>query len=159
MARALLLYITLVALSALCNSDYAPDPSQLMGKALSCFNNDVVYRNCDEAYRLNQNGYINVPGPATDQFCYGPCLAETYLVLDCVDHTISNFEFYNKATVTDIRATLRSGCSHTDQRGNFNVQEFLQDERSSADSLLGTSYLFIVVFSYLLLFLTLMQAV
>lgn len=76
-----------------------------------------IYTRCTEAYRLTQSGYLNIPSAATDQFCYGPCLAETHLVLDCVDHSLSKFVFYNKATSNDIRATLQAACSHTHERG------------------------------------------
>lgn len=86
-----------------------------------------IYNRCTEAYRLTQSGYLNIPPAATDQFCYGPCLAETHLVLGCVDHSLSNFVFYNKATINDIRATLQAACGHTHERGNFNVQEFMQE--------------------------------
>ncbi|KAL2925654.1 Cartilage acidic protein 1 [Bienertia sinuspersici] len=116
---------------------YAQDPGQTAAKALSCFNANNVYTRCNEAYRLTQSGYLNVPPAATDQFCYGPCLAETHLVLDCVDHSLSNFVFYNKATINDIRATLKAACGHEHERGNFNVdgymQDYLQGEWSSAD--------------------------
>lgn len=76
-----------------------------------------VYSSCSEEYRLTQSGYLNIPAPATNQFCYGPCLAETHRVLDCVDHSLSNFIFYNRATVNDIRATLQAACGHTHERG------------------------------------------
>src|SRR5688572_6393125 len=78
-----------------------------------------IYSSCNEAYRLTQSGYINVPPEATDQFCYGPCLSETHLVLDCVDHSLSTFVFYNKATINTIRTTLRAACSHSNQRGTY----------------------------------------
>lgn len=76
-----------------------------------------IYSGCDEAYRLNEEGNINVPPEAINLFCSGPCLTETELVLKCVDNIFSNFLFYNKATVHDIRGALRSGCSSTAQRG------------------------------------------
>ena len=76
-----------------------------------------IYTGCNEAYRLNENGNLNVPRDATDIFCTGPCLAETQLVLKCVDNILSDFTFYNKATVRDIRDVLHAGCSYTSRRG------------------------------------------
>uniref|UniRef100_A0A7C9D0J0 DUF7731 domain-containing protein n=1 Tax=Opuntia streptacantha TaxID=393608 RepID=A0A7C9D0J0_OPUST len=139
MARIIQLYTTLIVVSALCfDSGFAQiNPAQIVTKALSCFNDKHVYSNCNEAYRLTQSGYINVPPEATDQFCYGPCLAETHLVLDCVDHSLSTFVFYNKATINTVRTTLRAACGHSSERGHFNVdeymQEYLQDEWSTAN--------------------------
>lgn len=62
---------------------------------------------------------------ATDQFCYGPCLAETHFVLDCVEHSLSTFVFYNKATINDIRSTLQAACGHTHRRGTKLTFPFL----------------------------------
>lgn len=76
-----------------------------------------IYAGCDEAYRLNEDGNINVPAEGLNLFCSGPCLTETELVLNCIDTMFSNFIFYNKATVHDIRGALRNGCSYTGQRG------------------------------------------
>ncbi|KNA14928.1 hypothetical protein SOVF_102880 [Spinacia oleracea] len=137
-SRALVYAVLIVMTSAIsCRSGYAQDPGQILIKALSCFNANKIYTRCTEAYRLTQSGYLNIPSAATDQFCYGPCLAETHLVLDCVDHSLSKFVFYNKATSNDIRATLQAACSHTHERGNFDVgeymQEYLRDEWSSAN--------------------------
>ncbi|KDO38579.1 hypothetical protein CISIN_1g048457mg, partial [Citrus sinensis] len=67
-------------------------------------------------YRLNESGNINVPPGATDLFCNGLCFKETHVMLDCVEKLLSNFNFYNKATVKDIRKALNSGCSYTSQR-------------------------------------------
>lgn len=61
-----------------------------------------IYSGCDEAYRLTQSGNLNVPPEATELFCNGPCLAETRLALSCINDVISDFLFYNKATVRDI---------------------------------------------------------
>jgi len=58
-----------------------------------------------------------VPPEATDFFCSGPCLIETQLVLECIDNMLSNFIFYNKATVQQMRYALNSGCSYSRQRG------------------------------------------
>lgn len=78
-----------------------------------------LYSGCDEAYRLNPSGNINVPSGATDLFCNGPCLAETQLVLNCIDNLLSNFIFYNKATMPEVRYALNAGCSYTPQRGTM----------------------------------------
>ncbi|XP_042516439.1 uncharacterized protein LOC122090784 [Macadamia integrifolia] len=115
-----------------CKSELAGnDPSQLVARALECFNNDNIYSSCEETYRLQANGNINVPPEATDEYCDGPCLEETKLVLHCINGILTNFLFYNKATVQDISATLDAGCGQTSERGNFNVAEHIQDEHSS----------------------------
>ncbi|XP_043709844.1 uncharacterized protein LOC122658791 [Telopea speciosissima] len=106
------------------------DPSQLVAKALLCFNNKYIYSSCEETYRLKESGNVSVPHEATDEYCNGPCLEETNLVLHCIDGILFNFLFHNKATVQDIRATLNAGCGHTSERGNFNVAEHIQDEYS-----------------------------
>lgn len=62
---------------------------------------------------------MNVPRYATDQFCSGPCLVETQLVLNCINNVLSNFIFYNTATIKDIRYALHGGCSFTSQRGKL----------------------------------------
>ncbi|XP_043718652.1 uncharacterized protein LOC122666674 [Telopea speciosissima] len=115
-----------------CKSDFThDDPAQLVAKALLCFNNQYIYSSCEETCRLNESGNINVSPQATDEYCNGPCLEETNLVLDCIDGILNNFCFYNKATVQDIRATLSAGCGYTSERGNFNVAQHMQDEYSS----------------------------
>ncbi|KAJ1425510.1 hypothetical protein SESBI_10855, partial [Sesbania bispinosa] len=80
-----------------------------------------IYVGCDEAYRLNPSGNINVPPEATDFFCSGPCLTETQLMLDCIDNILSNFIFYNKATVQQMRYALNAGCSYSRQRGQDTI--------------------------------------
>ena len=80
-----------------------------------------LYSGCDEEYRLNPSGNINVPPGATDLFCNGPCLAETQLVLSCINNLLSNFIFYNKATMPEVRSALNGGCSYTPQRGSMHV--------------------------------------
>lgn len=84
-----------------------------------------IYSGCDEAYRLTQSGNLNVPPEATELFCNGPCLAETRLALSCINDVISDFLFYNKATVRDINYALSAGCSSTRQRGNSTAVLFL----------------------------------
>ncbi|GAB2218670.1 hypothetical protein Drorol1_Dr00001897 [Drosera rotundifolia] len=108
------------------------DPGQIVQNALSCFNDQSIYKNCDEAYRLSPSGYLNVPYSATNQFCSGPCLDETYLVLDCIDQTLSNFVFYNRATIEDVRAAVQGGCGQSSRRGDFNVEDYLQGDWSNA---------------------------
>ncbi|KAK1292655.1 hypothetical protein QJS10_CPB17g01144 [Acorus calamus] len=111
----------------ICGSTSAQNPIQIVSKAVQCFNNQNVYRKCQEDYRLSPAGNINVPSEATDAYCGGPCLIETKLVLDCVDGIMSNFVFYNRATTKNIRSTLVNGCSQTSSRGNFNVADYLEE--------------------------------
>ncbi|CAK7340564.1 unnamed protein product [Dovyalis caffra] len=114
------LVFTLIFLAKLCcytAGDAQVVPGQMIAKALSCFNNKIIYSGCDEAYRLTESGNLNVPPEATNLFCNGPCLGETRLVLSCINDVISGFLFYNKATVRDINYALSSGCSFTSQRG------------------------------------------
>uniref|UniRef100_A0A803PW99 DUF7731 domain-containing protein n=1 Tax=Cannabis sativa TaxID=3483 RepID=A0A803PW99_CANSA len=84
-----------------------------------------IYGGCDKTYRLNEGGKLNVPPQAVELFCNGPCLAETELVLNCVDNIFSNFLFYNKATIGDIRGALNVGCTEH-RKGLFNFQGFPQ---------------------------------
>lgn len=71
---------------------------------------------CD--FRLNPSGNIRVPPEATDFFYSGPCLIETPILLECIDNMLSNFIFYNKATVQQMRYALNSGCNYYRQRGH-----------------------------------------
>lgn len=77
-----------------------------------------AYRSCEESYRLTQTGNLNVPKEKTDEYCNGPCLTETHLVLNCIDNIFKNFVFYNKATIQDVRDTVQAACSYGPQRGN-----------------------------------------
>ncbi|XP_019418948.1 PREDICTED: uncharacterized protein LOC109329673 [Lupinus angustifolius] len=108
------------------------DPTQIISKTLLCFNDKYIYSSCEESCRLNENGNLNVPTQKVDEFCKGPCLTETNLVLSCLDNVFSNFIFYNMATIQDIRETIQSGCGYGPQRGNFNVAEHIQTEESKA---------------------------
>ncbi|BBG93105.1 Glycine-rich protein family, partial [Prunus dulcis] len=108
------------------------DPAQIVAKALLCFNDKYVYSSCEESYRLNESGDLKVPAAKTDEYCNGPCLQETHLVLDCVDNILSNFLFYNKATVQDVRDTIRAGCGYGEERGKFDVPEHIKAEGSKA---------------------------
>ncbi|XP_037496615.1 uncharacterized protein LOC105647438 [Jatropha curcas] len=100
-------------------------------EALSCFN-DKIYSGCSEAYRLTESGNVNVPPEATDLFCNGPCLTETQAILSCINNILSDFLFYNRATVRDIRYVLNAGCSYSSLRGDFNVTRYIEGETSSA---------------------------
>ncbi|KAG6646731.1 hypothetical protein CIPAW_07G028300 [Carya illinoinensis] len=94
-----------------------------------------IYIGCNEAYRLNPSGNIDVPPVAADLFCNGPCLAETQEVLNCIDKLFSNFMFHNKATIPSVRYALDAGCSYTSQRGNFNVGQYIEGVTSNAHRL------------------------
>ncbi|KAL5226528.1 hypothetical protein ABZP36_014793 [Zizania latifolia] len=75
-----------------------------------------IYSGCQGQYRLGPQGALNVPPAATEAFCGGPCLAETNLVLGCIDGIMDNFHFYNGASVRDVRLALDRGCGHTGLR-------------------------------------------
>ncbi|KAF7813558.1 beta-D-xylosidase 1 [Senna tora] len=110
----------------------AADPSQIVSKALLCFNDKYIYSSCEESYRLKESGNLNVPPSKTDEFCEGPCLSETNLVLTCIDNIFRNFVFYNRATIQDIKETIQAGCGYGPQRGNFDVAEHLKAEENRA---------------------------
>ncbi|KAJ9181842.1 hypothetical protein P3X46_005890 [Hevea brasiliensis] len=109
------------------------DPAGIVAKALLCFNEKHIYSSCEEAYRLTENGYINVPHEYVEQYCHGPCLSETHLVLNCIEEVMKHFIFYNKATIHDIRDTIKAGCSYGPERGDFNVAGHIQAEENRAD--------------------------
>ncbi|EHA8588974.1 hypothetical protein COCNU_scaffold007460G000050 [Cocos nucifera] len=109
-----------------CNSDQ--DPVDIATKGLTCFNDHYIYSSCEDSYRLSAAGTINVPPEATDQYCEGPCLVETKLVLECLDRILYNFQFYNGATIQDVKYALNTGCGHTSKRGDFNVLEHLEGD-------------------------------
>ncbi|KAK7329522.1 hypothetical protein VNO77_23692 [Canavalia gladiata] len=108
------------------------DPSQIISKALLCFNDKYIFRSCEVSCRLNENGNLNVPLEKTEEFCQGPCLSETNLVLSCLDNVFSNFIFYNRATIQDIKQTIEAACGYGPERGNFNVAEHIQAEENKA---------------------------
>ncbi|KAL5700937.1 hypothetical protein ACHQM5_026327 [Ranunculus cassubicifolius] len=118
------------------------DPTRIISKALVCFNNNYIYKHCDESFRLTQSGNINVSPEETDRFCYGACLDESNLVLKCIDNIFSNFVFYNRATTRAVRDTIRAGCSHGYERGNFDVSEHLE---SHAWKVVQSGYMFLVI--------------
>lgn len=76
-----------------------------------------IYSSCKESYRLTESGNLNVPHDYTDQYCNGPCLTETHLVLDCIEGILYHFVFYNKATIKDVRDTIKAGCGYGPERG------------------------------------------
>ncbi|KAJ6322190.1 hypothetical protein OIU77_012125 [Salix suchowensis] len=123
------------------------DPPEVVAKALLCFSNKYIYSSCEEAYRLTETGSLNVPPGYADSYCGGPCLSETHLVLSCIESIMGHFVFYNKATVRDIRNTIKAGCSYGPERGNFDVSEHLQYEENHAfmaanQILLGIGFMF-----------------
>ena len=63
------------------------------------------------------SGELHVSNDQVDEFCSGPCLEETNLVLDCIDGIMEHFLFFNKATTQDIRDTIVAGCGDGDERG------------------------------------------
>ncbi|KAL9139959.1 hypothetical protein ABFS82_14G005200 [Erythranthe guttata] len=114
--------------------DNFPDPGHVFNKALECLNDKYIYSSCDEEHRLTQNGELNVPPEYADEYCNGACLTETYLVLDCIDDVIKYFVFYNKATLRDVRETIKCGCSYGPKRGDFNVEEHMQADEAAANN-------------------------
>ncbi|KAH9689480.1 hypothetical protein KPL70_015522 [Citrus sinensis] len=138
-----------MAISCCCcfsGSYAANNPAEALANAYLCFNDRFQYR-------LNESGNINVPPGATDLFCNGLCFKETHVMLDCVEKLLSNFNFYNKATVKDIRKALNSGCSYTSQRGGFNVLLIMTDK----ECLLFNGYMAMLTGSCLLICLTPIQ--
>ncbi|GLT99038.1 hypothetical protein SLE2022_165060 [Rubroshorea leprosula] len=111
----------------------AVDPAQIVAKALLCFNQKSIYSSCAESYRLTASGNLNVPQDYTNQYCNGPCLTETQLVLNCIENMMTNFVFYNRATIQDIRDTIQAACGYGPQRGDFNVLEHIEAEGSRAN--------------------------
>ncbi|KAE8725861.1 hypothetical protein F3Y22_tig00008013pilonHSYRG00100 [Hibiscus syriacus] len=108
------------------------DPAQIVAKALLCFNDKHIYSSCEESYRLTASGNIDVPLGFTDEYCSGPCLSETHLVLNCLENIMKHFLFYNKATIGDIRDTIQAGCGYGPERGHFDVEEHLEAEENSS---------------------------
>ncbi|KAJ3670914.1 hypothetical protein LUZ60_008340 [Juncus effusus] len=103
----------------LCESD----PLDVIGEAEQCFDDGRLYTCCDDPYRLGIQGILNVPHQAANEFCNGPCLAETQLVLSCVEDELNTFKFQNGAYVSDVRYALQRGCTVGARRGDFNVGE------------------------------------
>lgn len=80
-----------------------------------------IYSGCQGSFRLGPQGTLAVPPGSADAFCGGPCLAETELVLACVDDVMANFRFYNGASAADVRFALDRGCGRSGLRGDFDV--------------------------------------
>ncbi|KAE9593717.1 hypothetical protein Lal_00036629 [Lupinus albus] len=137
--KSFIFYVTLISFAMLlCYSGASAEDlfqGSSLTKALSCFDNKLIYVGCDEVYRLNPSGNINIPSEATDIFCNGPCLAETQVMLNCINNMLSNFLFYNKASVDQIRYVLNAGCSYSTQRGNFNLGEYAGEEINNGHKL------------------------
>ncbi|KAK8508469.1 hypothetical protein V6N13_022918 [Hibiscus sabdariffa] len=100
------------------------DPAQIVAKALLCFNNKYV--------RLTASGNLDVPLEYANEYCAGPCLSETNLVLDCIENIMKHFLFYNKATIPDIRDTIQAGCGYGPERGHFDVTEHIEAEENGS---------------------------
>ncbi|MED6167170.1 hypothetical protein PIB30_000421 [Stylosanthes scabra] len=111
------IFVALLSIAMFCCYSHGQLQEESIAKVLSCFDNNRIYSECNEAYRLNPSGNINIPLEATDIFCSGPCLSETQLVLNCVDDILSNFVFYNKATLQQMRNALNDGCTFSRERG------------------------------------------
>ncbi|XP_022989485.1 uncharacterized protein LOC111486529 [Cucurbita maxima] len=142
-----LLLLPLAALALYCSSVCGEEfEGQGVTQGFQCFDNNLIYNGCESAYRLNPSGNLNVPLQATNLFCNGPCLIETQLLLNCLDHAFDNFLFYNKATVLAVQNALRAGCSYSTQRGNFNPGYFMQGEISKGHTLQKWVTLYYVLF-------------
>nr|ABR16925.1 unknown [Picea sitchensis] len=121
-------------LLSVCGTDmdgHGPDPVEIVGKALECFDHADT---CKPEQQLYPSGCLDVPPDETDEYCDGGCYKQTQVVLTCLDQILSNFEFYNNATIDVINQTITEGCSYTDKRGDFNVTERM-DSTSKSDAL------------------------
>ncbi|XP_021730265.1 uncharacterized protein LOC110697219 isoform X2 [Chenopodium quinoa] len=107
------------------------DPTHIVDGALVCFHKKHLYSQCDESCRLTESGDLHVTHDHVDEFCSGPCLEETNLVLDCIDGIMDHFTFFNKATTRDVRDTILAGCGHGEKRGHFDVGEHIADDEGS----------------------------
>ncbi|KAL8249693.1 hypothetical protein R6Q59_006561 [Mikania micrantha] len=101
----------------------------VIAKALVCLN-DKIYSECEESYRLTESGDLHIPPDYTDQYCGGPCVKETNLALNCISGLVNNFIFYNHATITNVKEAIKAGCSFGPSRGNFNVAEHIEADKS-----------------------------
>ncbi|CAN1181632.1 hypothetical protein LINPERPRIM_LOCUS40405 [Linum perenne] len=97
------------------SSSNRSDPAQIVAKAMQCFNNKTIYRNCDEELRLNESGSLVITRPMSaeemEAYCKGACFMETNLVFNCVQGIMNNFRFYNNATVNDVKNSLKEACT------------------------------------------------
>lgn len=78
-----------------------------------------VYSSCEESQRLSESGKLSVPPQKIDEYCSGPCLTETNLVLNCIENILANFKFYNQATIQDVRDTVKAACGNGPERGSL----------------------------------------
>ncbi|XP_056699730.1 uncharacterized protein [Spinacia oleracea] len=102
------------------------DPTHIIDGALVCFHEKHLYSQCDESCILIAKGELHVPHDHVDEFCSGPCLEETNLVLDYIDGIMDHFIFFNKATTQDVRETILDGCGHGDKRRFFDIGEHIE---------------------------------
>ncbi|XP_024984848.1 uncharacterized protein LOC112520651 isoform X5 [Cynara cardunculus var. scolymus] len=102
------------------------EPEEVIVKALECFSDKHIYSSCEESYRLTERGQLNVPPEFADEYCNGPCLKETHLVLNCINDILTHFVFYNHATIKDVKETIKVGCGYGPHRGDFNVAEHIE---------------------------------
>ncbi|CAN0888617.1 hypothetical protein LINGRAHAP2_LOCUS15887 [Linum grandiflorum] len=100
-----------LSLSSNSNNKSSNDPAQIVAKAMQCFNNNTVYKNCDEELRLNESGSLRAE--QMEAYCRGSCFTENNLVLNCLEGIMNNFRFYNNATINDVRDTFKATCSST----------------------------------------------
>ncbi|XP_054807898.1 uncharacterized protein LOC129310085 [Prosopis cineraria] len=121
------------------------DPGKIASEALLCFNDKYIYSRCEESWRLNEKGYLNVPPEKTEEFCEGPCASETSLVLHCIQKIFSDFLFANKATINDVEATVKAGCGYGPERGDFNVVEHIQNYEGSSGRRASTVQVIILI--------------
>lgn len=106
------------------------DPPHIVAQGLLCFNDKHIYSKCEESYRLTESGELHVPVDHVPEFCTGPCLEETNLVLHCLDGIMEHFLFFNKATTKDVRDTILVACSHG---GDLDVAEHIEADGGGTD--------------------------
>ncbi|KAJ8444998.1 hypothetical protein Cgig2_029192 [Carnegiea gigantea] len=87
-----------------------------------------IYCSCEESYRLSESGEFHVPHDRVEQFCNGPCLQETKLVLNCVEGIMGHFTFFNKATTQDVRDTVLAACGNGETGGDLNVTRHVKEK-------------------------------
>ncbi|KAL5202372.1 hypothetical protein ABZP36_013324 [Zizania latifolia] len=97
---------------------------EIFEKVCHCFDDHNVYNECKEELRLGVEGAFHVGKASVDEYCEGPCLAETKMALQCVEEVADEgFRFYSGASVPAVRAALSTGCSYTPDRGTFEIRE------------------------------------
>ena len=101
---------------------------------MACPCDNQIYSGCQGSFRLGPQGALDVPPGSADAFCGGPCVAETGLVLRCVDGIMGNFRFYNGATAADVRSALDRGCGRSGLRGDFDVLRRLGGDDGRGDN-------------------------